>query len=247
MRHSIKSKKLSLILLLLPIIYACGSDSSSTADENQGNVKPESGGSGSNGNDAILGEIQSIQANYSEFENNTEQNYLPRQLKAMSKNTNGETTDITTLVNWHSSDESVVQINAKGIAQPLNAGKSSVHATLGGNHSGEMTYVVPPSMICGHNIGALHEQDGGGLNDEDTTLTKGNCLAVNTVSLNNKHYYLTSSPSEDFLLANGFALRGSKTSDVGYYTDTNTENGGKFAMFEKPCLEPIGSKQSLGF
>ena len=163
--------------------------------------------------------------------------YLPQQLTATAKYSDGSEREVTDSVTWQSSLTSIVDVNTSGLSSPLTVGTSQVTASLEGVTSDVVRYDVTDSFVCGHVVGvSVGTGANGGVNDVDTSNAAGSCIKVASDNLDN---WFTASPSTSFMAQEGFVQNvGSLNSEVTF-ASTRTEGGtfgppgGEFATFDQ--------------
>ncbi|MBN2240065.1 MAG: Ig-like domain-containing protein [Dehalococcoidales bacterium] len=114
-----------------------------------------------------------------------------RQFTAIGVYTDNTTENITDKVTWTSSNESVATVDPNGLATPLNAGQTTINATIGTFSCSTVLTVLPPALtsiqVYPENAeiqeGSTQQYSAIGLYNDDTTLnitgsvtwSTGNC------------------------------------------------------------------------
>ncbi|MBV7296731.1 Ig-like domain-containing protein [Enterovibrio paralichthyis] len=115
--------------------------------------------------------------------------YTGQTFKATGRYSDGSESDITSLVAWVSSDDTIVTVDNTGNAQLKSAGEVSIQASLGGVTSEGATLSVVGSIVCGHTFGSAYTT---ALNNNDMTVAGGACIKLAQDANGN---WFTSSPS----------------------------------------------------
>ncbi|MGF1766724.1 Ig-like domain-containing protein [Enterovibrio makurazakiensis] len=143
------------------------------------------------------------------------------QFQASGRYSNGTVVDITSDVQWETSNSAIATIDSAGKLVPLEAGVTDVTASIGDNTGQSSGINVIDSVVCGHSYGNSYST---AVNDTDNSNAIGACVKI---AQDNNGNWFTATPSYTAVKALGYKYLDASYLENGSYGP----NGGMFIRF----------------